>query len=513
MSDNEQHSKRIAKNTLFLYFRMILTMGVQLFTVREVLNVLGVTDYGLYNVVGGVVTMFSFLSGTMATASQRFFAFELGQKNYEQLKNIFSLTLLIYCFIAVIILILAETLGLWFLNHRMTIPENRLTAANWVYQFSILSFMLTMFQIPYDALVIARERMNIFAYLSILEVVLKLIIVYLLIISPIDKLISYAILICIVTFVITTLYKVYCLKNFKESHFKYYWDKNKFKEILSYSGWNLFGTLSSLFNNQGVNILLNIFFGPVVNTARSIAFQISTALNGFVQNFMTATRPQITKYYAQGDKKNMINLVFQSSKYAFFLLYIITLPVIFKLPFILKIWLTKVPANTVTFTRIIIMTLWVDVLSYPLMASFQATGHIKVYQITVGVLTMLNIPISYVFLKLGYPVYTPFTIIGITVCICLILRLFLLKRIIHEVSIVAFLRKVIVPILLVGVTSILLIYFISNKFYDNLIYFFLFTLLSIVLTSFVIYFLGTSHEERFLFKAFIKKKLVQKKPS
>jgi O-antigen/teichoic acid export membrane protein len=280
-----ENNKRIAKNTLMLYFRMLLIMGVSLYTVRIVLNTLGVEDYGIYNVVGGIVVMFSFLSNTMASASQRFFAFELGRKDYDQLKKTFSMTVTIYLIIAVIILILAETLGLWFLNTQLSIPVERMETANWVYQFTIFSFMMTMLTVPYNAAIVAHERMNVYAYVSIVEAFLKLLIVYILVLFSYDKLKLYAILMFGVTTFITLIYRTYCKRQFQECSYNFYWEKPLFKELIGYSGWNLFGAIAGILNNQGINILLNIFFGPIVNAARAIAYQVNTAVNQFVTNF------------------------------------------------------------------------------------------------------------------------------------------------------------------------------------------------------------------------------------
>lgn len=507
MSEGVSNNKRIAKNTLFLYFRMILIMGVQLYTVRVVLSVLGSTDYGLNNVVGGIVTMFSFLSGTMATASQRYFSYEIGRGDLIQLKKTFSITLIIYCCIAFIILLLAETVGLWFLNYKMVIPENRIYAANWVYQFSILSFLVTMFQVPYDALVIAREKMNVYAYVSILEVILKLLIVYLLTISSFDKLIMYSFFTFSVTLLVTSIYKTYCVRNYKESHFIYYWDKIMFKDILSYSGWNLFGAMAGIVNNQGINILLNLFFGPVVNAARAIAYQINSAMNSFVQNFMTATRPQITKYYAQGQNENMLKLVFQSSKFSFFLLFLIALPVMFEMPFILNLWLKDVPENTILFGRIIIVTTLVDTLSYSLMAAFQATGKIKIYQIVVGSLLILNLPISYMFFKLGYSAEMGLYLVLINAILCLFLRLFLLKKIILTLNIFNFFKSVFFPILLVSLVGYLFLNMEIRFFPQGTKRLFLTFFISMFTTIFSIVIFGIEKDERKLLTGLILKKI------
>jgi O-antigen/teichoic acid export membrane protein len=395
---NSENNKRIARNTLLLYFRMLLTMVVSLYTVRVVLNTLGIVDYGIFNVVAGIVTTFSFLSVTLATATQRFFSFELGRNNYEQLKKTFSMTMTIYIMVAIIILVLAETLGLWFLNTKMSIPAERMEAANWIYQFSILSFMMTMFTIPYDAAIIAHERMDVYAYVSMIEVSLKLLIVYLLMIVSMDKLKLYAILILGVTTIITLIYRTYCQKKFDECHYSFYWDSNLFKTIAGYSGWNLFGSLAGVFNDQGINILLNIFFNPVINAARGIAFQISNSINLFVSNFSTAVNPQIIKYYAQNENQKMQTLVFQSSKFSYFLLFIITMPVLLETNLILSLWLKAVPEYVVLFTRLVIITTLIDSLSGPLITSALATGKIKYYQIIIGGFKLFNLPICFFFL-------------------------------------------------------------------------------------------------------------------
>jgi O-antigen/teichoic acid export membrane protein len=324
------NNKRIAKNALILSLRMLLTMAISLYTIRLILSVLGVIDYGIYNVVGGVVVMISFLSNTLGAASQRFFAIEIGRNNLQQLKQTFSLTVTIYIIISIVVLLLTETLGLWFLNSKMVIPPDRIEAANWIYQFSIFSFIINILSIPYVSIIIAREDMKVFALISIVEVVLKLFIVYLLTLFPLDKLKLYAVLIFVVGCLITLINVLICSKKYKESRFHIYWDRRMFKTLISFSGWNLFGALASVINSQGINILLNIFFDPIVNAARGIAFQVSSAVNQFVMNLQTSVNPQIIKYYAIDDKKQMMFLVLKSSKFSFFLFFILSMPVFLK---------------------------------------------------------------------------------------------------------------------------------------------------------------------------------------
>lgn len=490
-----ENNKRIAKNTLMLYFRMLLIMGVNLYTVRVVLATLGAIDYGLFNVVGGIVTIFSFLSATMATASQRYFAFELGRKNYEQLKKTFSMTMTIYLMLGIIILVLAETVGLWFLNTQMTIPPERMDAARWVYQFTVLSFMMTMFTIPYNASIIAHERMNIYAWVSVLEVMLKLLIVYLLVIFSFDKLKLYAVLMFAVTSIITFVYRTYCKRKFDECNHSFYWDKGLFKEIVGYSGWNLFGALAGVFNNQGVNIILNIFFGPLVNAAQAIAYQVNGAINQFVLNFITAVRPQIIKYYAAGEKEEMLKLVFRGSKFSFLLLFILTMPVLLETNFIFSLWLREVPEYVILFTRLIIITALTDSLSHPLMSVAQATGKIKKYTSIVGGLMVLNLPISYLFLKLDYPPQTVFFLTIINSNVCLFSRLILLKKMV-DFPVMGYIYRVMLPLLLTAITAYSIPFLLINELTDGIIRFLIVGFTGLITAIASTYFFGLSKSEK-----------------
>jgi O-antigen/teichoic acid export membrane protein len=314
-------NKRIAKNTVMLYIRMLFSMVVSLYTSRIVLNTLGVEDYGIYNVVGGIITMFSFLNGAMAAGTQRFLTFELGKNDAIQLSRVFSMSMSIHLMIALVVFVLGETLGLWFVNTQLTIPSERMAAANWVYQFSVLSAMVGIWSVPYNASIIAHERMNVYAYVSILEVILRLLIVFLLQWFGFDKLKFYAVLVFSVSLTIRFIYGRYSKLHFSETRFKFYWNKDLFNTLVSYAGWNLWGNLAVVAHDQGVNILLNIFFGPAVNAARGIAYSVKAAVYSFVQNFQVAMNPQIIKSFASGDFKNMHQLIFQGSKFSFFLLF------------------------------------------------------------------------------------------------------------------------------------------------------------------------------------------------
>jgi len=425
-----ESNKRIAKNTFFLYFRMLLTMGVSLYTVRVILKTVGVVDYGIYNVVGGIVVMFSFLSSTMSSASQRFFAFELGQGNREQLKRTFSMTMTIYILIAAAILLLAETVGLWFLNTQLTIPAERMEAARWVYQFSILAFMMTMFTVPYNAAIIAHENMRVYAYVSIIDVILKLVIVYLLVLFSFDKLQLYAVLTFSVTTLVTLIYRTYCIRKFEECRYSFYWEKPLFRKILSYSGWNLLGALSSVGKNQGINILLNVFFGPTINAARGIAYQVQSVVLNFGNNFFTAVRPQIIKSYAAKQHDELMRLVFQSTKFSFYLLLFLSLPLLLQTNFILGLWLDKVPDFTIVFIQLVIIDTLLELLMNPIVTLVQATGKVKWYQVAVGGVRLLCLPIAFIFLKLDFGPEAVFYILVVNTILCNVLRVIMAKKLV-----------------------------------------------------------------------------------
>lgn len=400
---NKNDNKRVAKNTLFLYFRMILIMLVTLYTSRVILAQLGISDYGIYNVVGGIVVMFSFLNSSMSGATQRYLTYELGKGDSESLKKVFAASLNIHIIIASAIVILAETIGLWFLNHKLNIPYERIVAANWVFQFAILTFCINIIQVPYNAVIIAHEKMNVYAYISILEVILKLAIAYLLSIVAMDKLIIYAGLVFIVQLFIRIVYQIYCRRNFAECKSKLFWDRNLYKEMTGFAGWNLFGSVAWLLRDQGVNILLNIFFGPAINAARGVAMQVSGAVMGFISNFQVALNPQITKNYAMGQIGDMEKLAFQGIKYSFILLFFLAYPLALNIDFVLNIWLEKVPDYSGYFIILILVDALAGTLfGGPLMTSLSATGKIRNYQIAVSFIILLIVPVSYTALKLGY---------------------------------------------------------------------------------------------------------------
>jgi O-antigen/teichoic acid export membrane protein len=468
-----ENNKRIAKNTLFLYFRMLLSMGVSLYTSRVVLNTLGIEDYGVANVAGGVIVMFSFLNSSMSGATSRFLTFELGCGNYEKLKKTFSAALTVHFIIAGIILILGETIGLWFLENKLVIAPERMNAARWVYQLSILSTMISITQAPYSATIIAHERMNIYAYMEILNSFLKLGIVYLLVISSFDKLIFFAALNLCVTVMIITIYRIYCLKNFPESHYKYEWNKEIMKPMLSFSGWDLLGSLSYLSKTQGINILLNLFFGVVVNAAYGIATQVQSAVSQFSGNFLAAVRPQIVKYYAANEIDKMQHLMFNASKLSFFLIFLISFPLIIENHFILQLWLKQVPEYAVPFCRLILLSFWISAIFLPVQFVIHATGKIKRMTTTISTIYILTLPVSYVVFKLGFSPVSSFVINLIITFFGCQVYIWALNKNIPQISIFNFYKKVVLICIVVGLLSSIVPFYIHysmNEGWGRLIY-------------------------------------------
>ncbi|WP_321289665.1 oligosaccharide flippase family protein [uncultured Sunxiuqinia sp.] len=492
---SESNNQRIAKNTILLYIRMGFSIVVSLYTARIVLESLGVEDYGVYNVVGGFVAMFSLISGSLSSASTRFLTFELGRENQAELKKVFSTSINIHLILAFLILIIAEVAGIWFLNNKMNIPADRLVAANWTFQFSILSFVVSLISVPYNSVIIAHEHMKAFAYISILEVILKLIIVLLLTISPYDKLISYSLLLLVVAIVIRVIYGIYCHYNFEESKYSFVFDKKLFKQMSGFAGWNFIGTSALLLKDQGVNILLNIFAGPAVNAARGISYQVKGAIGGFAHNFMTAINPQITKSYASGDKEYMMTLIHQGARLSYYLLFFLSLPLFVEANTVLDIWLKDVPEHAVNFARLILILTLVDSLSETLVIAMLATGKIKKYQLIVGGIQLLNFPFSYFLLKIGFfPEVTMIVAISLSI-VSLFARLYLLRGMIN-LAFSVFFKQVIINVLLVSVLSIFIPYWVYLSFESGWIRLLFVCMVSVVSTLSAIYFVGCSKRER-----------------
>ena len=380
MDSHAENTRRIAKNTLMLYIRMLFGMAVSLYTSRVVLQVLGVEDYGIYNVVGGVVAMFSLLSTALSTSISRFVTFEIGKGDEYNLKKVFTSSVAVMFALSIGIFIVAEIVGVWFLNTKMNIPAERMTAANWVLQCSLLSFIIGLISVPYNACIIAHERMSAFAYISILEVVLKLAVVYMLLVSPYDKLATYAVLLVVVALIVRLTYGQYCKRHFEESRYRFVHDKSLIKEMTGFAGWSFFGNGAYMLNTQGVDMLINIFFGVTFNAARGVATQVQNAVMQFVNNFTVAVNPQITKSYASGEREYMYKLVCRGAKYSYFLLLVFLVPIVCEADYILWLWLKVVPEHAPTFLRLALFSSLVMGMGNTLYTSIFSTGKISNYQ-------------------------------------------------------------------------------------------------------------------------------------
>lgn len=496
-------SKRIAKNTFLLYLRMLFLMVVSLYTSRVVLNALGVEDYGVYNVVGGIVTMFSVLSGALCAAISRFITFELGSGDMEKLKRVFSCSVTIQIGIALVIAVLAETVGLWFLNNKIVMDDNRLQAANWCYQFSILTFCMNLLYVPYNASIIAHEKMSAFAYITIIESLGKLLIAWLLLVWSFDRLISFSGLMMLLAIVVGIMYIYYCKIKFEECSYHFVYDHALLKQMFGFVGWNFIGASSYVLREQGGNIILNLFFGPSVNAARAIAVKVNSVVTGFVSNFMMALNPQITKSYANGEKKYMFSLIFQGARLSYYIILLIGLPVLFNTHYILVIWLKLVPEHTVLFVQLAIILTMSESISNPLVTAMLATGNIRNYQIVVGGLQMLNLPVGYFCLNFGaMPESVAIVAIVISQC-CFAARLYMLKNLIG-LNVFGFLREVYFNVLTVTMFSLFIPFLCKISLHENFENVLLMTILS-VLSAFVTeYFIGCTKEER----KYIKAKLI-----
>lgn len=500
------NTRRLAKNTIALYIRTFITLLISLFTSRIVLNTLGIEDFGVYNVVGGVVMLFVFLNSAMASGTQRFLNYEMGKGDLIRVNNVFSSSLKIHFIIAIIIFFFTETIGLWFVNHQLVMPEERLYAANWVYQFSVLYTILSLIQVPYQAALIANEKMEVYGYVGLFEALLKLLVVYLLVIGNLDKLILYAALLFAVESIIFITYLFYCKKSFAECRYVKHQEKDIHKEMLSFSSWNLLASIATMSKGQGQNIILNLFFGPVVNAARAVSMSISGITNQFVSGFMTAANPQITKTYSSGSKNDFENLIFKSSKFAFFLLALVTLPLLLNTKLILELWLVKPPQYAALFSQLVLIDALIVSVAFPLTASAQATGNIKRFHISVTFFELLNLPVSYFLLKRGNP---PESVYYVTISmsfLALIIRLIVLKKLIN-LSVKKFILDVLVRGWgIFGIAYIILNYIgyiNTNRFVTVAIS----TILSTVLLIFLITFIGLKNDERQYIYSMIKSKV------
>lgn len=508
MSEISSNNKRLAKNTLLLYFRTILIMLINLYMSRVVLEALGVEDFGIYNAVGGIVTMFSIISGALSAAISRFITYELGRNDKSRLNKIFSTSVNIQIGLCVLILLIAEPLGVWFLNTHMVIPDGRLDIANWVFQFSLLSFCINLISVPYNAAIIAHERMSAFAYISIIEALLRLGIVYILAVSIFDKLITYAFLLVAVALLVRIAYGIYCNKNFDECHYQWVNDKSILKEMAGYAGWSFLTNAAYIFNTQGVNILTNVFFGVTLNAARGIATQVDSAVMQFVNNFTMALNPQITKSYARNDIHKMIDLVFLGSKYTIYLTLFFAIPLIAETEYILSIWLKEVPEYSALFVKLGIIAAIIDKFGMTFSTAYSATGKIKHYVIWVSAVGCLVFPLTFFCFKLGLGAESAYWSFIITYILVNIVRIYMMKQR-FNFPVLKFLLNVVGRIILtISACTILPVFIVStmeSSFYRLIVT----TISCTISTAIFVYFIGLTVKEQNSIVQFIKSKIIK----
>lgn len=497
-------TKRIAKNAILLYIRMIVTLVITLFTSRIVLKALGFDDYGLYNVIGGVVTLFAFLRSSMSSSTQRFLSYEMGSGTPESLRRVFSVCLTTHILLALILLILAETLGLWFLNTHINIPLGRENAANWIYHFAVLSLCMRMVSLPYDADIVSNERMGYFAFLSILDAVLKLVFAYVVLYTSGDHLFLYGALMMGISVLNLLLNWIYCHVKFPETRYIFYWNKQMFLRIFSFSGWTIYGQLAVVGSNQGTNILVNIFHNVTANAAMGVGHQVNTALTGLISNFQTAFKPQITKSYASGDYEYLTSLTYYASKISFFLLFIVSFPVMLNIDWVLQIWLDKVPAHAGELCIVFIVASLCNAVSAPLWMNIFATGKVKNYQIGLSVAYIAELIAVYLLFRIGWSLVLGVTMKAVLNFSVIFIRLYYTHKTQPQFSLVSYVRRVILPVsgaaLLTVLATVPVLIFIHNDYTRLFI-----TPFIIFISLIAAYFQGLNNKERKSLKKIIIK--------
>lgn len=503
----QNNTNTIAKNTFFLYVRLLLTVFINFFTSRIVLQVLGVEDFGLYNVVGSVVAMFTFLNSGMVQASQRFMSYEMGRGDEKCLKDVFSSSFLIHILIALIVFVAVESVGIWFLNNRMNISPERLYAANWVLQCSLLSFSIQIVTVPFLATIIAHERMGIYAIIGFVDALLKLVAIYIVKYTPYDNLISYSILLLIVPLLEFLVYSLYNKRHFSEVSFRPRYIKSMFRGILSFAGWSFVGNIGFVFRGNGVNIVINLFCGTAVNAARGIASQVSSQLVGFTSNFQMAIIPQITKRYAAQEYTNMLSLVMRGSKFSFILLFIIALPFCLRADYVLTLWLGIVPQYTVEFVNLILIMSLIDGMAIPLGKAIDATGNIKWFQTSIAIVMLLDIPFAYILLWMGVVPYLVVISSIIVSILGLLVRIYILKRRFAKYPVVASFNRVFLRCLFVSMVAYYLCVFINDYISNTFLGLIIMTVLSIFISCTLCYFFALDNVERDMIIHTVKSKI------
>ena len=500
------NGRLMLRNTIFLYLRMFVIMCINLIAVKLLLQALGETDFGIYNVVGGIVTMLTFLTSSMSSAAQRFFAYYIGSNDKLNFYKVFRVSLLTFMLIVFVILVLAETIGLWLVNTQLTIPESRIVSTSWVYQLSVLTFCINLSVVPFMAVIIASERMDFYAIVSMIDAILKLCIIYIIKGVSTDKMVLYAGLYMFISFTNLIAYFLFIKRKYRKLSFKPTWERNIFRQIFSYCSWYMFGSFATVTSNQGINILLNIFFNPVINAARGIAYQINSAVNMFVTSFYQAVRPQIIKRYAAGEMESMRGLVFKSTKLSFYLILLMSVPLLIWMHEILEFWLKNVPEYTILFARLVIITTMIDTLGYPLTTAVCANGNIKWFQILTGGIILINLPISYIFLKCNFP---PQVTMYIAICISVIVHVVRIyfSKLIYNLDISEY-SLLIMRIVVVSVISFLfpIVFYKIIPYEKEPIDILIGILLSLFYVTFIIFIIGMNREEKLILKNLLIKK-------
>lgn len=502
--DNTQN-KRIAKNTIFMYIRMAITMCVGLYTSRAVLQALGVEDFGLYNVIGGIVAMFIILNNAMVNTTSRFITIHLAKGDELETRRIFNMSSLVHIIIAILVVLFAETIGLWYLENKLVVPEGRMFAAEWLYQLSILSSVFAILYVPYNAAIIAHEKMGTFAFIQIADSIIKLIIVLLLAYSPIDKLIFYATLLALLSLVDFFIYFIYCKRHFLETKMMYYWNNSVFKEMMGFAGWTLVGNFVNFFYTQGLNLLLNAFCGPAANAARGIAVQVENVVKQFANNVQVAINPQILKSYSLNEMDRMYSLVMASSRYCFFLIYFICLPIMLEANFVLNLWLGLVPDHTVNFIRLILIISLFDTFVNPMFTANLACGKIKLYHLPLSILMIAFMFVTYFAIKLTGIAESVYVSLLVVTVLGYIMKIYIIDRQIGLKPNV-YLRKVLMPVCSVVTISVILPLVVHNIMDEGWLRFFATGSVCVASVIVSIYFLGVSNAERQYVLEFIKKK-------
>lgn len=496
MENIVESNKRIAKNAITLYLRMIITLLIGLYTSRVVLRALGIEDYGIYNVVGGFVTMFSVVSCSLQNAVTRFFTFEVGKGDQQKMRIVFSTTFYVMVALSVLIVILTESVGIWYLHNKLVIPESRFSAACHCFHLSVISFVLGLLSTPYFTAILAHERMSVYAYVSIIDSILKLVICFVVMASPIDKLSVYAVLLLCVSMFDWIIYWLYCRKQFEECYLQLSFDKTLYRKIFGFAGWNFIGSTAAVFRLQGASLLLNAFGGPIVNAANGIANTVSGVVSAFVNNFTQAFNPQITKRYANKEYDNLMQLIIYGSKYSYYLTFIVAFPFLLNTQFVLKLWLGEIPHYTVEFTRWILVYLLVESISKPIITAKNATGQIRNYQIVVGGILLLMLPLSYIGLKCGLSVVFVSVINVVTAMLGFLARMLMLRGSFPTWSSKCFIGDVVCPVFVVSIISCILPILVTMLLPNTFLGFILTSLVAVISTVVCIYLFGTTAKEK-----------------